>query len=112
MSFEALGRTVCDLRNHNRIMEGVAILLLEDFRRTLSVISRATPEDELNACFKASELWQYVQRKTLTTNVRVHVLGDIPFENNSLAWVVKHFLQNPHQIKILFHLIVVCQYHL
>ncbi|GBM24984.1 hypothetical protein AVEN_262133-1 [Araneus ventricosus] len=32
-------------------------------------------------CFKASELWQYVQRKTLTTNTPVRVLGDIPFEN-------------------------------
>ncbi|GBN54375.1 hypothetical protein AVEN_77025-1 [Araneus ventricosus] len=61
-------------------MVGVVILLLGDFRKTLPVISRTTPEDEVNECFKSSELWKYVQRKTLTTDMRVHVLGDIPSE--------------------------------
>ncbi|GBL94488.1 hypothetical protein AVEN_235590-1 [Araneus ventricosus] len=69
MSFGALDKTVGDLRNDNGIMGGAVILLSGDFPQTLPVISRATPEDELNACFKASELWQYVQRKTLTTNI-------------------------------------------
>ncbi|GBM79771.1 hypothetical protein AVEN_229698-1 [Araneus ventricosus] len=80
-AFEALDRTMRDLRNDNRIMGGVFILQSGDFRQTLPVISRATPADELNACLKASELWQYVQRKSLTTNIRVSVLGDIPSEN-------------------------------
>ncbi|GBM68264.1 hypothetical protein AVEN_88837-1 [Araneus ventricosus] len=59
-SFDALNRTMRDLRNANRITGGVVILLPGDFRQPLPVISRATPADELNA----SELWQYVQRKT------------------------------------------------
>ncbi|GBM09757.1 hypothetical protein AVEN_101803-1 [Araneus ventricosus] len=33
--FEALDRTVCDLRNDNRIMGGVGILLSGDFPQTL-----------------------------------------------------------------------------
>ncbi|GBM49324.1 hypothetical protein AVEN_199035-1 [Araneus ventricosus] len=98
-TLEALDRTVCDLRNDNRIMGGVVILLLGDFCHTLPIISRATPEYELNACFKASEFWQYVQRKTLT--MRVRVLCDITFENFAkqlLAWVMENSLQNPYQI--------------
>ncbi|GBN80406.1 hypothetical protein AVEN_171953-1 [Araneus ventricosus] len=76
-----LDQTMLDLRNYNRIMGGVVILLLGDFRQTQLVISRATPADELNACLKASELCQYVQRKTSSTKMRVRVLGDIPSEN-------------------------------
>ncbi|GBO34909.1 hypothetical protein AVEN_11323-1 [Araneus ventricosus] len=68
-----------DLRNDNRIMGGVIILLSGDFRQILPTISRTTPADELNACLKASELWQYVQRITLT--IRAHILGDISSEN-------------------------------
>ncbi|GBN08300.1 hypothetical protein AVEN_133797-1 [Araneus ventricosus] len=80
-AFEALDRTMRHLQNDNRIIGGVVILLSGDFLQTLPVISMATPSDELNAFFKASELWQYVQRITLTNNMRVHVLGDISYEN-------------------------------
>ncbi|XP_036322080.1 uncharacterized protein LOC118736083 [Rhagoletis pomonella] len=47
-----------------------------DFRQTLPVIPRSTPADELNACLKASHLWNYVEKITLTTNMRVHLLQD------------------------------------
>ncbi|GBM86449.1 hypothetical protein AVEN_108458-1 [Araneus ventricosus] len=70
-----------DLRNVNRIIGGVGILLSGDFRQTLPVISRASSVHELNACLKASELCQYVQRKTLATKMRVRVIGDISSEN-------------------------------
>ncbi|GBO09511.1 hypothetical protein AVEN_204365-1 [Araneus ventricosus] len=80
-AFKALYRTMRDLRNDNRIMGGVIILLSGDFRQILPAISRTTPADELNACLKALELWQYVQRITLTSNIRAHIMGDFSSEN-------------------------------
>ncbi|GBM01515.1 hypothetical protein AVEN_209322-1 [Araneus ventricosus] len=62
-------------------MRGVVFLLSGDFRQTLPVISRATPEDKINAFLKTLELWQYVQRKTLTTKMRSFILSNIPPES-------------------------------
>ena len=33
--------------------------------------------DELKACLKASNLWRYVHKLELTTNMRVHLQGDL-----------------------------------
>jgi hypothetical protein len=75
-SLEALDRTLQDIRGNNRTMGGTVIVLAGDFRQTLPVIPRSTPADELNACLKASYLWRHVQKLTLTTNMRVHLVGD------------------------------------
>ncbi|GBN89752.1 hypothetical protein AVEN_72256-1 [Araneus ventricosus] len=105
---------MCDLRNDNRIMEGVAILLSGDFRQTLPIISRVKPADELNACLKASELWEYAQWITVTTNMRVHVLGDISSENfGKLLSLGEEKLPTKSASDLLsISLIFVCQYHL
>ncbi|VDM71217.1 unnamed protein product, partial [Strongylus vulgaris] len=66
-ALEALDRT---------IMGGLTVVLAGDFRQTLPVISRSTPVDELNACFKSSYLWKHVQSMPLNTNMRVHLFGD------------------------------------
>ncbi|XP_036334474.1 uncharacterized protein LOC118745044 [Rhagoletis pomonella] len=63
-------------RGKDQSMGGALILLAGDFRQTLPVIPRSTPADELNACLKASHLWNYVEKITLTTNMRVHLLQD------------------------------------
>ncbi|GBP72598.1 hypothetical protein EVAR_50900_1 [Eumeta japonica] len=55
-SLEALNFTLKDLRRNN-IFGGLMILLAGDFRQTLPVVLRGTPADELNACLKASPLW-------------------------------------------------------
>ncbi|XP_036341751.1 uncharacterized protein LOC118751090, partial [Rhagoletis pomonella] len=75
-SLEALDRTLRDFRGKDQPMGGALILLAGDFRQTLPVIPRSTPADELNACLKASHLWNYVEKITLTTNMRVHLLQD------------------------------------
>jgi hypothetical protein len=75
-SLEALDRTLKDLRGNNRLMGGDLALLAGDFRQTVPVIRRSTPADELNACLKTSHLWRHVQRITLSTNKRVHLLQD------------------------------------
>ncbi|XP_036340438.1 uncharacterized protein LOC118749766 [Rhagoletis pomonella] len=68
-SLEALDRTLRDFRGKEQPMGGTLILLAGDFRQTLPVIPRSSPADELNACLKASHLWNYVEKITLTTNM-------------------------------------------
>lgn len=75
-SLEALDRTLRDFRGNNQPMGGALILLAGDFRQTLPVIPRSMPADELNACLKASYLWNRVEKITLSTNMRVHLLQD------------------------------------
>lgn len=75
-ALEALNRTLKDLRNDTRHFGGALILLSGDFRQTLPVIPRSTPADELNACLKASALWQYVKKLQLKTNMRVALRSD------------------------------------
>ena len=58
-------------------MGGVIVLLTDDFRQTLLVIPRETIADELKACLKDSQLWRYVRKLELTTNMRVHIQGDV-----------------------------------
>ena len=53
-AFEALHRTLRDLRSNQNLFGGAMILLAGDFRQTLAVIPRSTAADELNACLKAS----------------------------------------------------------
>jgi len=75
-SLEALDRTMKDIKNNNRLMGGVVVLLAGDFRQTLPVIRNSTPADELNACIKNSYLWSRIKVMKLSTNMRVHNLGD------------------------------------
>ncbi|RCN48288.1 hypothetical protein ANCCAN_05577 [Ancylostoma caninum] len=58
-------------------MGGAVVVLAGAFRQTLPVIPRSTPADELNACLKASYLRGHVHKMTLTTNMRVHLQGDV-----------------------------------
>jgi ATP-dependent DNA helicase PIF1 len=93
-AFEALDRSLQDLRHNNSLMGGLTVLLAGDFRQTLPVIPRGTRADEVKACLKSSYLWpkvstanyhyaelQYtyifqVLRLSLTRNMRVHLTGD------------------------------------
>ena len=59
------------------------ILLSGDFRQTLPVISRSTPAYEINACLKSPNLWRYVKKLQLTTNMRVVLLNDLSAEDFS-----------------------------
>jgi hypothetical protein len=75
-ALQALHHMLQDLRGNNELMEGSTVILDGDFRQILPIIPRSTPADEINACFKASHLWRYMKRFTLTTNMRVHLTGD------------------------------------
>lgn len=86
-AMEALDRTLRDLRSNDDIMGGVTVVLAGDFRQTLPVLPRSTPADELNACLKASQLWRYVRKLSLTINMRVHLLND-----KSAGWFSEQLL--------------------
>ena len=80
-ALEALDRTMKDLRGNTRIMGGAVVVLAGDFRQTVPVVQRGTPANELNACLRASYLWRH--KRTLATNMRVHLLGDSTAEKFS-----------------------------
>lgn len=52
-AFEALDRTLQDLRKNRQPMGGALILLAGDFRQTLPGIPQSTLADELHACLKS-----------------------------------------------------------
>lgn len=71
--FEALNRTMQDLKGNNALFGGTLLLLSGDFRQTLPVVPRSTPADELNACLKTSFLWKSVKSMSLELNMRTHL---------------------------------------
>ena len=75
-AFEAVDRTLQDIRGNNRLMGGVTFVMAGDFRQTLPVITRGTRADEIKACIKSSVLWRSVMQLTLSTNMRAQLLGD------------------------------------
>ncbi|XP_029647710.1 uncharacterized protein LOC115221648 [Octopus sinensis] len=75
-AFEALERSLQDLRRNMRVMGGVIVLLSGNFRQTLPVIPWGTRADEVNASIKSSYLWHHSEKLHLSTNMRVHVFGD------------------------------------
>lgn len=76
-ALEALNNTLQDIRGNGKNMGGVVVLLAGDFRQTLPVVQKGTMADELKACLKSSYLWRHVKSLTLSTNMRVHLQGDV-----------------------------------
>ncbi|XP_017489710.1 PREDICTED: uncharacterized protein LOC108377923, partial [Rhagoletis zephyria] len=73
---KSLEAAMQDFRGKDQPMGGAGILLAGDFPQTLPVIARSTATEVLNACSKVSHLWNYVEKITLPTNMRVHLLQD------------------------------------
>ena len=71
--FEALDRTLQEIRGNKQLMGGMTLLLAGDIRQTLPIVSHGTPADELRACLKASYQWPNIEKLQLTTNVRVNL---------------------------------------
>lgn len=80
---DALDRTLQDIRNCNRLMGGVTVLLAGDFRQTLPVISRGTRADEVKACLKSSVLWPKINMLSLKVNMRVYLEHNLKAEEFS-----------------------------
>ncbi|XP_074114110.1 ATP-dependent DNA helicase pif1-like [Cotesia typhae] len=74
---EALNQTLQDIREDNRLMGGLTILLAGDFRQTLPVVPRGTRADEIKACLKSSILWPNIKVLSLKVNMRVCLQNDL-----------------------------------
>ena len=76
-AFEAVDRTLRDIRGDDRLMGGLSFILAGDFRQTLPIVPKGTKADEIQACRKSSaKLWPHVTTLRLRTNMRVHLFGD------------------------------------
>ncbi|XP_065832001.1 ATP-dependent DNA helicase PIF2-like [Oscarella lobularis] len=76
-AFEAVDRTLRDIRGDDRLMGGLSFILAGDFRQTLPIVPKGTKADEIHACLKSSaKLWPHVTTLRLRTNMRVHLFGD------------------------------------
>jgi len=59
--FEALNRTLQNVRNNANLMSGATILMAGGFRQTLPVVIRGTRAYEVKSCVKSSFLWHQVK---------------------------------------------------
>ena len=84
-AYEAIDRTLQDLRGNTKPMGGVTVLLAGDFRQTLPVVPRGTKADELHACLKSSYLWKNIRQLSLSTNMRAYLTGNQNTANFSKA---------------------------
>ena len=76
VAFEALDRTLQDLRSNDQPTGGICTLLCGDFRQILPVIQGGTRGNIVKSCLKQSYLWDQVLIKTLQTNMRVYLCGE------------------------------------
>ena len=74
--FEALDRTLKDIKSTNEIMAGIPVMLCGEFRQILPVIRSCTRDNIINACLKKTFLWKEVKLLKLTTIMRVYLHGD------------------------------------
>ena len=95
--FEALDRTLKDIRSTNEIMGGISVMLCGDFRQILPVIRYGTRANIINACIKKSYLWKEVRHLKLTTNMRFHLNGDR--EVGALAEMLINIVQQPDMVR-------------
>ena len=75
-NYEALDRTLRDLREPNQPMGGIPVLLCGDFRQLLPVIKGGTRSNIVNGCLNKSHLWKHVTVKHLTKNMRAYLTGN------------------------------------
>jgi ATP-dependent DNA helicase PIF1 len=69
--FEALDRTLQDIRNCEKPFGGITIVLCGDFRQILPVIIRGGRPQIVNACIKKSHLWDDIKVHKLTISQRI-----------------------------------------
>lgn len=73
--FEALDRTLRDIREIDRFFGGVTMLLAGDFRQVLPVIPRPGRGAIVEACITGAPFWPVVTKLSLTRNMRLERPG-------------------------------------
>ncbi|XP_064633638.1 ATP-dependent DNA helicase pif1-like [Lineus longissimus] len=75
-AYEAIDRTLQDIRGNSSPFAGIPTLLCGDFRQILPVIKNGTQANIIDASLKKSYLWKDVQVVHLQTNLRAHLTGN------------------------------------
>lgn len=75
-AFEAVDRTLRDIRYIDAPFGGIPTMLCGDFRQILPVVRNGTRANIVDASLKHSYLWTSINILHLTTNMRVHLRGD------------------------------------
>jgi PIF1-like helicase/DNA helicase Pif1-like protein len=73
--FEALDRSLRDIREDERFFGGVTMLMAGDFRQVLPVIPRAGRGAIVEACITEAPFWPVVSKLSLTRNMRLERSG-------------------------------------
>ena len=74
--FEALDRTLKDIKGNDKLFGGIPILIAGDFRQIPPVVRGGTRGDIVQASLKRSFIWQHIKIFELKTNMRAHNSGD------------------------------------
>ncbi|OWZ09495.1 Helitron helicase [Phytophthora megakarya] len=91
--FEAVDRSFCDImKNDLESFGGKVMVFSGDHPQILAVLKDATRAETLEACFKASPLWNHLQKVRLTENMRVRTAPD-PASAAELAEFSEFLLQ-------------------
>nr|XP_047141044.1 uncharacterized protein LOC101235432 [Hydra vulgaris] len=83
-ALSAIDKLLQDICNNNFPFGGKVIFMGGDFRQILPVVKRGRPAEVIESCLKCSEHWQYVQRFSLTVNMRVQIE-----EEEFFQWLLK-----------------------
>ena len=69
--FEALDRTLQDLRNCSQLFGGITMVFGGDFQQILPVVLHGSRAEIVNASLCMSYLWRHMQVLKLRTNMRL-----------------------------------------
>jgi hypothetical protein len=87
-AFEAVDRTLQDLRDNNSLFGGITCLLGGDFSQTLPVVTHGTKGDILSTCLLSSPLWPNILPDFLRLQKNMCV-GNQPDEQAFAKWLME-----------------------
>ena len=73
--YEAVDRTLRDIRETDRPFGGITVVLAGDWRQILPIVRKGARPEIVAACLKSSPLWQHVQVMKLSKNMRMLLAG-------------------------------------
>lgn len=77
LAFEAVDRTLQDIRENSALFGGVTAVLGRDFLQTLPVVPFSSPSDTLNAALLSSPLWPSIVPRFLKLDRNMRVGSDL-----------------------------------
>jgi len=83
--YEAISRTLKDLRDNDKPFGGITVVFSGDWRQILPVVRHGSRADIVNACLKSSPLWDNVQVMKMATNMRVRIATETPDSNTDFG---------------------------